>query len=341
MKTRRLKFPAVGQVEWETADIPTGLDPYTVVIRARKSLISVGTELAIFSGSHIGFSLENPPFPMMPNNPGYALVGDVIAVGDVVSQVVDGLEVGQRVLAQTHHADTVAVDVRETSVFPLPGGLSDAQGMLLRMAYIALTAVRAAPLQLGETAVVYGQGPVGQLAAQLFLANGAGAVIGVDRLTDRLAISTRNGIHPLDASKVDATEAILALTDGQGADVVVEATGNPAVVSLCLEAARPGGRVVLLGSPRGMADLDIYSQIHRRGVRLIGAHETFQENAPAVAARWTKPANLAMLAALFLDGRLRSDGLIDHTIAPDEALVIYEKLLQNPQRYLGVVIEWS
>ena len=86
--------------------------------------------------------------------------------------------------------------------------------------------------------------------------------------------------------------------------------------------------------------LDIYSQIHRRGVRLIGAHETFQERDPTVAVRWTKPANLDMLASLFLDGRLRSNGLIDHTITPDEAPSIYEKLLQNPQRYLGIVINW-
>jgi 2-desacetyl-2-hydroxyethyl bacteriochlorophyllide A dehydrogenase len=341
MKAKRLRFPDIGQVEWEDLEIPESPEPYTVIIKARQSLISIGTELAIFGGSHIGFTLENPPFPMMPNNPGYALVGDVVAVGDAVAEVVDGVDVGQRVLAQIPHADVVAVDVRQTSVFPLPDALSDGQAMLLRMAYVALTAVRAAPLQLGEIVVVYGQGLVGQLTAQLFLANGAGTVVGVDRLAGRLAISARNGIHALDANEVDVTAAIVELTDGKGADVVVEATGVPAVASLCMEAARRGGRTVLLGSPRGLAELDIYSQIHRRGVRLIGAHETFQESDPAVAMRWTKPASLDMLAALFLDGRLRSNGLIDHTITPGEAPSIYEKLLQNPQRYLGVVINWG
>lgn len=336
MQARRLRFPAVKEVEWESVEVPRMPDAHTVVIRTRHSFISVGTELAIYSGSHIGFTLEDPPFQLMPNIPGYALVGHVIAAGDAV----EGLSVGQRVLAQTHHADIAVVDVRRTSVFPLPDALTDVQGTLLRMAYIALTAVRAAPLQLGEAVVVYGQGPVGQLAAQLFLANGAGTVIGVDRLSERLAVSAANGIQPLDASAVDAAAAILAMTGGRGADVVVEATGSPAVVSLCLDAARYGGRVVLLGSPRGLAELDIYSQIHRGGVFLIGAHESFQERDPAVAARWDKQTCLAMLANLFIDGRLNGDGLIDLVIRPDDAPSLYDELVDSQQRFLGILIDW-
>ncbi len=336
MTAKRLLFPQVGEVTWDTFEVPAAPKPHVVVAEALCSLISAGTELAIYTGTHIGFSLPNPPFPLMPCQPGYALVGRVTAVGEEV----EGFWPGQRVMMEAPHGTAAMVDVRQGTAIPLPDGVSDAEGTLIRMADIALTAVRVAPLQLGEVVAVYGMGLVGQLAAQLFRLNGAQRVIGIDRIASRLEIAQANSITPLNAEQVDVPSEVARLTDGRGPDVVVEATGNPAVVPLSLDLVGRGGRVVLLGSTRGRVEIDAYSHIHRKGVRVIGAHESVRGLDLVPGARWTKPRNLRLLAELFAAGRLRSEGLISHTIAPSDALSIYGALAANPRDYLGVLIDW-
>jgi 2-desacetyl-2-hydroxyethyl bacteriochlorophyllide A dehydrogenase len=273
---------------------------------------------------------------MMPQRPGYAFVGRVTAVG----QEVNGIRPGQRVLIEAPHGTAAAVDVRHTTVIPLPDEISHAEGALVRIADIALTAARVAPLQLGEAVVVYGLGLVGLLAAQLFRLNGGLPVVGVDRLASRLQVAQASGIVPLNAAKVDVSAEVACLTDGRGPDVVVEATGSPAVVPLCLDLVGKGGRVVLLGSTRGRVEIDVYSHIHRKGVQVIGAHESVQRLDLAPTVRWSKRRNRALLASLFAQDKLRSQGLISHTIRPEDLLSIYDTLAEKPQDYLGVLVDW-
>jgi len=337
MAATRLLFPQIGQVTWETFDLPTTPEPHMVIAETLCSLISVGTELALYTGTHIGFTLPEPPFPMMPQHPGYALVGRVTAVGDEVG----GIQPGARVLIEAPHGSAAAVDVRRTSVLPLPEELDSATGSLVRMAGIALTALRVAPLQLGDPVVVYGLGLVGQLAAQLFRLNGGHPVIGIDRLPGRLTIAQANGIVTLNTDEVDVATEISRLTNGCGPAVVVEATGSPAVVPLALHLVGRGGCVVLLGSTRGRVEMDVYSDIHRKGARVIGAHEGVQNLDLVPGVRWTKARNLHLLAELFAGGRLRSQGLISHTIRPADLPGIYDALAEKPQDYLGVLVDWQ
>jgi threonine dehydrogenase-like Zn-dependent dehydrogenase len=153
-------------------------------------------------------------------------------------------------------------------------------------------------------------------------------------------VARANGVITLNADEVDVSAEVARWTGGRGPEVVVEATGSPAVVSLSLELVAKGGRVVLLGSTRGRVELDPYSHIHRKGVRIIGVHESAQslDHAPQ---RWNQARNLHLLAQFFAAGKLRSQGLITHTISPDQALTIYDELAENPQDYLGVLIDWS
>jgi 2-desacetyl-2-hydroxyethyl bacteriochlorophyllide A dehydrogenase len=334
---RRLLFPEVGCVEWESFELPGEPGPYTLVAEALCSLISIGTELALYTGSHIGFTLPDPPFPMMPQRPGYAFVGRIAAMG---SKVI-GYRVGQRVLIEAPHGTAAVVDVRYTSVVPLPDEISMAAGTLVRMAGIALTAVRVAPVELGDSVAVIGLGLVGLLATQLYRLNGALPVIGIDRLPSRLQVAQDHGAVALCATGAELPGEVALITQGRGADVVVEATGSPAVISLCLELAARGGRVVLLGSTRGLAEVDVYSHVHRKGVHLIGAHESVVQPDLTPAVRWTKARNLELLASLFARGMLTSQGLITHTIRPGELLSIYGALTASPQDYLGVLVDWQ
>src|SRR5439155_14039658 len=106
---------------------------------------------------------------------------------------------------------------------------------------------------------------------------------------------------------------------GRSPEIVIEATGTPSVVPDALRVAGEMARVVLLGSPRGRVEIDPYTDIHRKGVSVIGAH---MRVAPSVATHYnpfTAQRNREVALSLIADGSLRTDGLVSHHIRPEEA----------------------
>jgi len=334
VQAQRLFFPRINEVSWEAFEVPEPPAPHTVVARSLCSLVSPGTELAIFTGSHIGFTLPKPPFPMMPHRPGYATVGEVHALGTAVQ----GLRVGQRVLMEAGHGTFALADTRTHGVVPVPDGVPDEAAPLARLAGIAFTALRLAPPELGERVAVLGLGLVGLLAGRLYRLAGARPVVGVDRLAPRLRLAEQMGILPVDVSREEIPAALERVMGKQGADVVVEATGNPALVAPALEATAKGGAVVLLGSTRGTVALDVYSLVHRKALRLIGGHETAL---PFDAGHeWPRLRNLALALDLMGAGDLKTDGLVTDTLDIDGALGAHALLRDHPESHLGVIIRW-
>ncbi len=96
----------------------------------------------------------------------------------------------------------------------------------------AWQAVEYAMVPPGGTVAVFGLGPIGQFAARIALHRGAGRVIGVDRVPERLAMAARHGVEPLDFSAVDdVTEAVAEVTGGALCHSVVDAVGMEAAGS--------------------------------------------------------------------------------------------------------------
>jgi threonine dehydrogenase-like Zn-dependent dehydrogenase len=146
------------------------------------------------------------------------------------------------------------------------------------------------------------------------------------------------GILPVDVSREEIPAALERVMGKQGADVVVEATGNPALVAPALEATAKGGAVVLLGSTRGTVALDVYSLVHRKALRLIGGHETAL---PFDAGHeWPRLRNLALALDLMGAGDLKTDGLVTDTLDIDGALGAHALLRDHPESHLGVIIRW-
>ena len=291
--------------------------------------------MAIYTGTHIGYSLPEPPFPLMPHRPGYAMVGEVTALGSAVQ----GLAMGQRVLMETGHGTMAVADTRTHAVVPVPAAVPSTRAPLARLAGIAFTALRVAPPQLGDRVVVLGLGLVGLLSGQLFHLAGARPVVGMDRLAERLKLAEACGITPADASREEPAAAVGRVIGASGADIVIEATGSPTLVPVGLHAARRGGTVVLLGSTRGAVTLDAYSLLHRKAVRLIGGHETalpFQGDHP-----WPRLRNLALALDLMAAGELRTDGMITDELKMEQALSAHDLLRDHPEAHLGVIIHWQ
>ena len=103
----------------------------------------------------------------------------------------------------------------------------------------AWQAVEYAAVPAGGTVVVLGLGPIGQMAARIAAHRGAGKVIGVDLVPERLAMARRHGIDVIDLSAVDdLPAAVRDLTDGRGADSAIDAVGMEAHGSPALAAAQ-------------------------------------------------------------------------------------------------------
>ncbi len=129
-------------------------------------------------------------------------------------------------------------------------------------------AVAYADVPRGGTLAVWGLGPIGQMCARIALHQGAGRVIGVDRVPERLTLAAKYGVETVDFSAVeDAARLVVELTGGRGADSVIDAVGMEAGGSWydsvlqttkiqldkrralrdCMAAVRRGGTISLSG----------------------------------------------------------------------------------------------
>ena len=149
---------------------------------------------------------------------------------------------------QGAQAEQVLVPHANLTLRRVPGSLSsDAAlfaGDVLGTGYHA---VKAAGLEAGATAAVLGLGPVGLCAIQAARAMGAGQVIAVDSVQDRLEMAASFGATPVHRTEDDVRAAVKEATDGRGADVTVEAVGHPDALDMACRLTRKAGTVSAVG----------------------------------------------------------------------------------------------
>jgi len=139
----------------------------------------------------------------------------------------------------------------------IPDGIPFAQAMFVEPLNTCLKGVRSLNLAADETVLVIGQGPIGIMLASLAKRSGA-KVLTSDLYLERHAVAARFGLDsPIDASREDAVEVVRAASEGRGADAVILATAGNALIRTAMDAARPGGRVLLFAqTQRGEATID-------------------------------------------------------------------------------------
>ena len=153
----------------------------------------------------------------------------------------------------------------------LPLNESAIFGCALLTAFGALRHV--ADIQAGETVCVVGTGGVGVNIVQLARALGAGQVIAVDLGAEKLETARRMGATGVvDASGGDPVEMVRELTDGRGADVVLEAIGLPQTFRQATEMAADGGRCVMIGIAKvgRLGEVEI-TRLVRRKLQILGS----------------------------------------------------------------------
>ena len=127
----------------------------------------------------------------------------------------------------------------------VPDGISFEQASFVEPVNTCMKGVEALHLRGGETVLAIGQGPIGIILS--VLARRAGAtLITSDLYPERLRIGSSFGLDlTIDASRTNVVDRVRELTDGRGADAVILAVGGNSLIRTAMDAARPGGRVLL------------------------------------------------------------------------------------------------
>ena len=139
----------------------------------------------------------------------------------------------------------------------IPDGVSFEQACFVEPVNTCLKGIEALRLRRGETVLAIGQGPIGILLSVLAKRTGA-SVITSDLYSERLKIGLSFGLDlTIDASRTNVVERVRELTQGRGVDAVILAVGGNSLIRTAMDAARPGGRVLLFAQTQhGEAVID-------------------------------------------------------------------------------------
>lgn len=306
---KALLFDAPGQLRVaDTPQIPAGDND--VVVRTAASGICAG-DLYIYQGRN--------PYVTYPAVGGHEIAGVIERTGAKVT----GFKPGDRVVIEpfigcgkcypcrvgkpnccanlsilgVHRPGGFAefVTAPADRLHRIPAGLSLAHASLAEPLAIGVQACHRGQVQKGELALVLGCGPIGLAIIEVALAHGARPV-GVDLDAGRLAHTRDLGVETLTAGP-DLAAQVLALTNGEGAPVVLEATGNVKAMEQTIDLVAAGGRIVIVGLvKRGVGVTIPGLDFTRKEVTIVGSRASvncFPEALELLASGRTKLPALA------------------------------------------------
>jgi alcohol dehydrogenase len=235
-------------------------------------------------------------------NPSHCLADEGAAgIGWILGHLIDGTQ-----------AELVRIPFADNSLYKLPDGVADDAALLL--SDILPTGfeigVQYGRVQPGDTVAVVGAGPVGLAVIATASLYGAAQVIAIDLDDNRLEVAqTLGATHGVNSGAADWKEQVLALTDGYGVDVAVEAVGLAATFDMCTQLVRPGGNIANVG-------------VHGRAVQLH-LQELWIKNIN-ISMGLVNTTTLGMLLKLVAQHKLPVERFITHKFALDDVMSAYE-----------------
>jgi len=262
-------FQAPGEVRVEERPDPELIERDDAIVRVEATGVC-GSDLHIYHGRvsmEEGFVL------------GHEFVGTVTSAGDGITQVAEG----DRVLGcycsacgncffcrrgdfhkcdegrvfghgktlgslQGAQAEQVLVPHANITLRRVPEGMSDDVALFAGdVMGTGWHAVDQAGIRPGDSVAVLGLGPVGLCAVQAAKAAGAGNVIAIDTVADRLALAESFGAEAVHLTDDDPRAAVKAATEGRGVDAAIDAVGHPDALELACRVTRKAGTVSAIG----------------------------------------------------------------------------------------------
>lgn len=345
-------FHGPNEIKVEEVERPHA-GPGEAVIRVTLTTIC-GTDLHILRGEY-------------PVRPGLIIGHEPVGVIDELGPGVTGYKVGDRVLvgaitpcgqclaclsahpSQCGHgqgyeaiggwrfgntingaqAEYLLVPYAQANLAKIPDDLSDEQVVLLAdIASTGFSGAESGGVKIGDTVVVFAQGPIGLCATAGAKLMGASLVIGVDSDERRLAMSRKLGADvAIDFRKSDPVEEVRRLTGGMGADVAIEALGTQQTFESCLRSLRPGGTLSSLGVYSGK--LQLAYDAFAAG---LGDHKIVTTLCPGGKERMRRLMNMVR------SGRFDPTPLITHTFSLAEITKGYKLFGDRADGVLKVAI---
>lgn len=314
------EFGAPAGLAWEEVSDPVP-GPGEVVIDARAIGVNF-PDLLVIAGTY-------QVLPPLPFSPGKELAGIVAATGAGVGSPA----VGTAVMAQVEHgAYAERVVARADACVPLQDDVAfedaAALGLVSLTAWLAL--VRRARLEPGETVLVTAAGGgIGSAAVQIAKALGARVIASAASAAKRDLASEHGADHVIGAEPALLRDEVRRLTDGRGADVVLESVGGD-LFAACLRATAWEGRIVAIGFAGGQVPSVKVGHLLVKNIAVLGLQSSdYRDRAPETARQALREA-----LDLHRTGRLRK--LVGSTYPLERASVALEDLRAG--RFAGKVV---
>jgi 2-desacetyl-2-hydroxyethyl bacteriochlorophyllide A dehydrogenase len=333
MKAPAVVFVEPGRLEIREMELPP-VGPGQVGIRTVYSGVSQGTERWALTGRYGHYDHDFSAY--FPCSPGYQAAGVV----DVVGSDVDGLAVGDHVFTMgTHFADpehkypgpcqashSAYLVAAADEVWRVSPAVDLASASLYHMAGVSRHGVRLSQVASGDLVVVVGLGMIGQMAAQAARRLGA-RVLGTDLIPSRVEAAAKHSTDRAVDPIVESLPEVLRSENADGADVVIDTTGDHRLFDYCLKLVRYEGRITMQGYYPDPISIDFHPT-HLKRPQVIfpcGWDDEFNDD----------------LAADLASGSLAIDPLITHRIPFRDAQEAYDLVVEHPERSLGMVLDWS
>lgn len=271
---------------------------------------------------------------------GYSHVGVVADNGGV-----DGFKIGDRVLSNGAHAETIRAP--KNLCARIPDNVSDTEACFTVVGSIGLQGVRLAQPTIGESIVVMGAGLIGLMTVQILLANGC-RVLAMDFDPAKLATAQSLGAEICQLGDgVDAVSAGLSFSEGRGVDAVLitASTDSSEPIANAAKMSRKRGRIVLVGvTGLTISRDDFYEKELSFQVscsygpgRYDNNYEIGGQDYPIGFVRWTEQRNFETVLGLMATGKIDVSSMISKSLPFKDATAAFQGL-SDDKSLLGVVL---
>lgn len=311
-------FMAPGELSFRQMPLPE-VGPDDLLVKINTAL-TCGTDVKTYRRGHPKY---NPPTLF-----GHEFAGDVVEVGANVINFAPGMRVAAGNTApcnecyfckrgQPNLCDDLLVNlgafaeyirvpgrlVRQNT-FILPDHISYRQAAIIEPLACVVHGQDLLQIQPGESVAIVGAGgPIGLMHLQLAQRQGASPVIAIDVNDGRLAVAEKLGAtRVVNSLREEAPAVVRDLTEGRGADVVIECAGVKAAWLTALELARKGGRVEWFGGLPGGTPVEVDStRVHYDELALFGVYHL-------------TPLSLERAFRMVCNGVIDADSLVTHEV---------------------------
>ncbi len=224
-------------------------------------------------------------------------------------------------------AEAARVPFADANLFRIPESISDEQALfltdILPTGWLGAELAQVGP---GDCVVVFGCGPVGTFAQRAAEVRGASRIVAVDLDEGRLARARERGYDTVQPEQEPLGERVRDMTQGLGADAVIEAVGSPALIRQAIEVARPGTSIAAIGV------------VTEEDISLPFIRGLFAKNLSLRSGLVNPQAFIPTLLPLIEAGRLDPSEIITHRLPLEQGVRGYEIFDAHEEDVLKVVL---